>query len=188
MMLKDMVQQTLQIQPLLFLFLLLVILSTNGKADNYVLLSGLAWHEDKQNTLGEDYEWVIPGVGFQHRRKCEVLECSATAIVVRDSNRHVMYSGTLGVGYKFFDRVNTGLEFGMASRVVYGVRTSATETIITKERQPIGIFMPKIEVDFDWWMLNLDWIPPIHTNSLDVTQALYINIGIKLGKRYNTPR
>ena len=108
-----------------------------------------------------------------------MLECSATIMVVNDSNANLMYSGTLGVGYKLFDRVNTGIEFGMASRVVYGMNLN-NEWTGTSERHPIGFFMPKVEVNFDWWMFNIGWIPPVNTSGLIITQAVYLNFGIKL--------
>lgn len=159
--------------------LLLISIWSTTQADNYVLISGLAYHVDKQNIVGEDYEYFIPGAGIQHRRECELLECSASAMIVRDSNGEAMYSGTLGIGY-LLGRVNLGLEFGLASRVVYLVTYSASNTTITKDRHIIGLAMPKAEIHFDGWMLNVGWIPPVETSSISITQTWYVNFGIKI--------
>ncbi len=158
---------------------LAIVISCTLYAGNYIVLSGYAYHFEKENIVGREYDSLIEGIGFQHRRPCGYFECSGTIMLLSDSNSKLMYTGTLGMSYNLFFNVNAGAEVGLGSKMVYG--TSGDE-VTSYSRHPIGVFMPKLELDFNRIIMNVGFIPGFKSHGVNIDQAIYINFGIKLSK------
>ncbi len=143
-----------------YLFALLI--SASVFADNYLILSGIAWHE-RDRTDGTKYEIAIEGIGYQYRYD----DWSYTALVVSDSNNNVMPSATVGWSKNVFWNVNLGAEAGIGSRS------------FKRGRRVIPIVLPKMEIDFRYVMINITYIPRFETDSIHIPNVIYSNIGIK---------
>ena len=156
---------------------LLLFMATVSLADNYVIVSGLAWHQDKENIAGDKYDTLIEGIGYQYRDKCEMLECSATALFILDSNSKPMGSVTIGTAYPVTDWFSVGVDVGIGYKYVYYYRES-TGVIKDFKATPVGIMLPKVEFKYKDFMLNIGYIPKID-GMYQVTRAVYANVGIK---------
>ncbi len=148
-------------------------------AEKRVILSGFAYHGEKENKVGRPYDYIIEGIGFQYRIPHDSFEYSATALVISDSNSNVMYTGTLGAVYNMFYNVNIGVEVGIGSRMIYAVDDSGHK-LDYRVRNFIPVALPKLEVDFGRIMVNISYIPAISMGSIGVPEVLYVNFGIKI--------
>jgi len=148
-------------------FLIPLLLTASLQAEHYLVLSGAAWHEEKESTEGRTYDTFIEGIGYQYRFPDETLEVSYTFLAINDSNGNFQASATLGVDYNVFWNVNLGGEAGLMSR----------QYLKGRKFKPVGV--PKAEIDFGRVMLNVVYMPGAKTANWKVTQAVYVNVGIK---------
>ena len=151
-----------------YLFLLLALLYTNGNADHYLILSGLAWHSEDKNFHGREYDTFIEGIGYQYTSEGH----SYTVMALNDSNSNFMPSITYGHSWQTIEHISVGLDIGV------GYRTLLTED--DSYQSVIPIVIPKIVLDIDQLIMNIGLIPPIKTDTLNVTGAVYINFGLKI--------
>ena len=145
-------------------------------AESYLLLSGLAFHGEKESVTGREYDTFIEGAGYQYITPCEMLECSATVLMIIDSNSNFMPSTTLGIAYNVAYNVSLGVEVGFASRIVYVVDMNGVYEA-KEQRKIIGVGLPKMMIDFDRVMLNIGYVPPV---SQYITEVIYLTVGIKI--------
>ncbi len=143
-------------------YLIALMFSLSALADNYLILSGLAWH-GRDKTDGTKYDVLIEGAGYQYRDG----NWSGTLLAINDSNSNFMPSATIGWSGNVLWNINLGAEAGIGYRKYL------------RGRRITPILLPKMEVDFGWAMLNCTYIPKIETESIHIPQALYTNVGIK---------
>ena len=148
--------------------------------DVIILIGGYAWHEDKVNIANEEYESFIPSIGIQYKYNYKNLNCYTTAIVIDDSNANAMPSVTFGIGKNVLSNLELGVDVGVSSRVVYVNYGSGNDMILSTSRQIVPIILPRAIVSIDMININIGYIPPINGSSIKVTQAIYVNFGIKL--------
>ena len=144
--------------------LLISIWSSTLSSDHYAILSGFAWHGREENLDGREYDVFIEGVGYQYRME----NVQYTALFINDSNGNFMPSLTFGYTYPFFEHLALGLDVGFAYRSFH------------YEYSLIPVILPKVEVNFDWIIMNIGYIPRIETDNIDITQTVYVNFGFKL--------
>lgn len=141
--------------------LLSALLSTIVIADDYVIVSGLAYHGTKINSIGREYDVLIEGIGYQHRHDCFAFECSYTGLIINDSNSHFMPIVSLGATYNVFWNIGIGAEFGVASKQ------------FMNERRTIPIALPKAEIVFEYVIVNISYF------HLPSTEVAYANFGLR---------
>jgi len=145
--------------------ILALLLFTSLQAENYLMLSGIAYHNKKENSVGRKYDVVIEGIGYQYRHDCMALECSYTALLINDSNSNPQPIVSFGLAYNVAYNINVGIEAGATNR-----KRPKSET-----RAYYPLLLPKVEVDFDWLMLNVTYIPELEYSP----SVVYANVGIK---------
>ncbi len=143
-----------------YLFALLI--SVSVFADNYLILSGVAWHE-RDRYDGTKYEVIIEGIGYQYRDG----DWSYTALAISDSNNNFMPSATVGWSKNVLWNINLGAEAGIGYRS------------FMRGRRVIPIVLPKMEIDFKYVMINITYIPKVETETFYIPKVVYSNIGIK---------
>ena len=134
-------------------------------ADSYLMLSGLAYHNKSENSLERKYDVFIEGAGYQYRHNCFNLECSYTALLINDSNSNFQPIASFGLSYNVAYNVNIGMEVGATSRV----------RPLSDTRAYYPLVLPKIELDFDWLMVNVTYIPELEYSP----EVVYANVGLR---------
>ena len=145
--------------------LLTALLINTLAADHLLLLSGIAYHGTKENSVGREYDVLIEGAGYQYRTDCMALECSYTALAIFDSNSNFQPIASFGLSYNAFWNVNIGAEAGITSRV-----RPKSET-----RKTYPLLLPKLEIDFDWLIVNVTYIPELEYSP----EVVYANVGFR---------
>lgn len=148
--------------------ILLLIVSISAFASDYILLSGFAWHSDKENIFGREFDKVIEGVGYQHKFKY----ASTSVLFYNDSNGNKNITSTVGYTYEIVDNISIGIEAGIAYQTVIYTTHEEKEFNFTA--------FPKLEILHDDAMVNLIYVPEINYNGLNTPSVLYINFGIKI--------
>jgi len=145
--------------------LLALLIFTSLQAENYLMLSGLAYHNKKENSVGRKYDVFIEGAGYQYRYNTGDMGYSGTILFINDSNANFQPIVSIGAAYNVFHNINIGLELGATSRM--------RPKSMTRSYYPF--ILPKIEADFDLLILNVTYIPELEYSP----SVVYANVGVK---------
>lgn len=131
------------------------------------MLSGFAWHSEKTNAAGREYDVVIEGIGYQYRKNGN----SVSVILLNDSNSELMPIMTVGASYEVVKNISIGIEGGVTSKKVYnGYRI---------ERCIFPIIFPKIEATNSRYMISVAYLPNVSNDHISMPHLVYVNFGIK---------